>query len=327
VGGNKIYVKAGTYSVTSATANTSGGCVTLAATPTASTITKMVGYNASRGDGGTKPILRASGITAFTLITMGTASHLENLEIDGNSLTTSRGVAFVGTLSRAVNCKGENCTNSAFHATTNGNWLFGCEATGCATANAILSLSCYLCWAHGNTITAFGLGLNGNLAHSCVSSGNTGASTDGFGQTSAANGVQFINCTAYGNGRDGFRFTAGTIVKSAVNCLAVGNTGTGFNTTATDEGAVLYNCATQGNTGGDVSASLTNQSAAALTGDPFVASGSNNFALAANAAGTACRAAGLGAFPTGATTSYPDIGAAQHPDRQIHRPMLTGGAL
>src|SRR5262245_30698817 len=70
VGGNIIWVKTGTYTVTNATANVTVGCVSLTTGLTAN-VTRLVGYSASRGDGLGRPLLQASGIVAFNLVSLG----------------------------------------------------------------------------------------------------------------------------------------------------------------------------------------------------------------------------------------------------------------
>ena len=61
--GNRIWIKSGTYTISSATINISGGCFS-----TTSSVA-IEGYNSTRGDLGTKPILKVgAGVASATVI-------------------------------------------------------------------------------------------------------------------------------------------------------------------------------------------------------------------------------------------------------------------
>jgi len=87
VGGNLVYIKAGSYTISSATGNISGGTCSRGGVDIS-----FIGYNTVRGDMGTAPVLTASGISSFTVFTVGTANSIQaNLSIDCASLTSGRG--------------------------------------------------------------------------------------------------------------------------------------------------------------------------------------------------------------------------------------------
>jgi hypothetical protein len=306
VSGNTIWIKSGTYSITSATANVAGGCVSLTV-GTAAGATRLAGYGMTRGDNGTKPLLQAGSISAFTIVLGANATVAENVAVDGASKTTSAGFSVVA---RVYRCKASNCTNRGF--ATIGLAIY-CEATGCSSGNAFLNSTCFGCEAHGNTSTPF----FGGTCSDCLSYNNTGANTDGFSNN--GNSINFQNCTAFGNGRSGFNLTGTAVHSECINCVSVGNTAFGFTTVI--DGGLLLNCAAYNNTSGATNGfNGTNDFGSSglitLTTDPFVASASANFALNSTAGGgAACRAAGvIGAFPAGTTTGYQDVGAAQHQD-------------
>lgn len=311
VSGNKIWVKAGTYTVTSATSNISSGCVTLAA-GTAGAATHLEGYQATRGDKGSFPVIRSDSIiTTFVLLTMANATSVENLEYDGNSRTSSRGIDALSTNSLILRCRARNCTNSGFRATSNAPYFALCSATGCATQPAFLNTECWSCVAYSNTVSGFS---SNSPLQRCLSINNSGASSDGF--TGAS--LTCRNCVAYNNGRDGFRATSGTTVAPITNCIAESNAGWGFNASAAYDGIYLFNCAGYNNTSGNVSTNVTSgNNIGFVTGAAtfFVAAGSNNFAPS-----SAAKAVGLpgssGSYqlPDLSTLSYPDIGAAQASD-------------
>lgn len=311
VAGNTIYVKAGTYTVTSASTNISNGCLSVTAATAAANWTHLIGYNTSRGDGGTKPIIKADGvITTFILIACPSGATVENIEADGNSRTSSKG--FSG--DNFYKCRARNCTNSGYNLSTGGQRAILCEATTCSTQVAFNGAGTYVgCTAYSNTVTGFGA----SQCIACISANNTGASTDGFAPGSSR--ATLLNCTSYGNGRDGFRLTAVSNFGNAItNCVAVSNTGTGFNTSAAFDGGYLYNCAGFGNAA-NVSASITaanNVGFITLTATPFTNAAGNDFSLNNTAGGgAAVRAAGLiTSLPGLSTTNYADVGAAQHQD-------------
>ena len=307
---NQVFLKTGSYSVTSATANVSAGCFS---SPVSAVIE---GYDTVRGDlsapgaAGTRPTLTASGIATFTMVTGAGNTVMRNFILNGASLTSSRAVN--GSSMLISNVLVQNATNAAFFSTFASTTL-RCAVTGCATASPFQVAVAVDCEGYGNTIAPFTCLVNS--AHiRCIASGNTGATVDGF--TSAANTITLTNCVSYGNGRDGFRASAQGALYSS--CIAEGNSGAGWTLSAA--GSTLLNCAGYNNTSGNVV--TTSQTHAAqlgfitLTGSPFTNAAGGDFSLNTTAgAGAACRAAGYpGLLPRGTTTAYTDIGVAQHAD-------------
>lgn len=313
VNDNKVWVKAGTYSITSTSTNVAAGCVSVAVR------TIWEGYNATRGDLGTAPVLQASGISTATLFaTTGGQSHVRNLVADGASLTSLRGFSFaVGSL---YLCGGINCTNSGIVLTGSGVTAVRCYATGCSTATALTTTSggAYftVCVAYSNTVT----GVGGNAIR-CVSVNNSGASSDGFNSTLA------VSCTAYNNGRDGFRVVSSPTIW--LNCISEANGGYGFNGT-TGTGTVRISCATYNNTSGATNGTFAyDASNVTGSGSFFTNAAGADFSLNNTAgAGAAARAAGYpGALPYGGT-GYLDIGALQHADpAATYTSLLAGRGL
>src|SRR5262249_51842954 len=129
-----------------------------------------------------------------------------------------------------------------------------------------------------------------------------------------------LNCVAYNIANAtgaGFSFSSSGGNQLAVNCIAeavVGNAYTGGGNNSFDR---LINCAGYNNGANyTVADRLQVESFHALSGSPFVAAGSLNFALNSTAsAGAALRAAGFpSSWPGLSTSNYLDIGAAQHQD-------------
>lgn len=324
IGSNKIWIKNGTYTITSASTNVSGGCLTVKATSSNTEVTQCIGYNALRTDaptGATRPLLQASGISTFSIVTGGDSSsgaYIANLIVDGAGLTSSAGFT-AAFLSRFYRCTAKNCKNHGFNVSLSGVTMTWCDATGCATNPAFRAGHGLCCVAWSNTSTGFGSALDSSWTR-CLSVNNSGASSDGFSQGTGVS-IRLVECTAYGNGRDGMRFNAFStgVEARAEACLSYANTGTNFNASGAYGQARLEKCAA--GIGGVSSANVANLNLnmqagnITLTADPFTAKGSGDFSLNNTAGGgELCRASGVGAFPGISTTTYPDAGAAQHQD-------------
>ena len=322
IAGHTYWINAGTYTMTSATANIAAGTFK----PTGGsngTFTWVEGYTTVRGDrAGTRPILKVNAGVSTTVIvdlTTGTYNRCFWITVDGNAQTSSRGISS-GTVSYVAHCTGQNCTNSAFVANANNSCAtVDCSATGCSTQPAFLTTSGAVgvaCVAYSNTVTGFS-GADGKWVR-CLSYSNSGASSDGF--YSGSTRTMMFNCTSWGNGRSGFRSTTGNALVWT-NCVAVNNSGYGFDSDATiGFNPILQNCADFNNTSGAYT--TTNFSAGlifghiTLTGDPFTNAAAGDFSLnATSGAGAALRAAGFpSVLPVGLTSNYQDVGVAQHQD-------------
>jgi parallel beta-helix repeat protein len=317
--GNTVWIKAGTYSVTTASTNVAGGCVSDA---TGGAVVTWEGYNSTRGDLGTAPILQAgNAISTFTVfaVTSGSTagSIIRNITVDGAGLTGSQGFSLQrrGTYYQLT---AKNCKNIGINATGN-NVLVKCVATNVTGgAEAILCSQAYFCEAYSNTVPGFATSVTGAVFWGCLSYGNSGSTSDGFQLGSSENSL--INCVAYNNGRDGFRWGSGES-NLAINCIAEGTNAastTGFNATsaAIGAGVTRINCAAYNNAT-NVSANITGPAIGNVTGTTtfFVNAGSNNFALnSTSTGGGLLRALGIpGAFPAASSTGYIDIGAVQSP--------------
>lgn len=305
-----VYVKTGSYSITSASVSVTVGCFS----GTGKNNLRLIGYSTVRGDMGTPPVLTASGISAFTMITaLPSDSYVANFTLDGASLTTSRGID--ASAGRVVIYKvwAKNFTNTGLYGFNNLQSLFiSCRASGCGTQPATLISFGFLCEAYSNTVAGFGDGSAGTYLF-CIAYSNTGASSDGF--ANLTNNKFLMNCVAYANGRDGYRFTGQSTL---VNCIAEANTGVGIKITAGI--AQILNCAVYNNTGGDlVKLAATTELLLSLvtgTGSFFTNAASADFSLNNTAgAGASARAVGIpGVTPDGLSTGFLDIGAIQHAD-------------
>lgn len=296
LGSMNVYMKSGTYSITSATTNISGGCVTTSAIPI------IVGYSTNRNpiNTDTPPLINFGVSGVSLLVTRGTCM---NLAFSGNGQTTAH-VSATGDTTAYISCSFTQMNVAGV----------GGSYTNCtATANSAASLvgNCINCVAFANTATPFSV----LFADRCISINNTGTAA-GFAINSG-NPI-LNNCIAYGNGGDGFTTNSGR-VGTYLNCHAENNAGWGYNLNASFPIQAFFNCSAYNNTLGANNAGVKTIISGFITitaGSVFVNASGNNFALNnATNQGALLRAAGAPAsFPTLSTLSYLDIGAAQHQD-------------
>lgn len=306
VASNAIWIKAGTYAITATTA-VAGGILTPL------NLITIEGYNTVRGDLGTKPLLQASGISGATLLAVSTNDvTVRNVDLDGATLSTMRGVNVTGSRSRLQRIIVRNCPSGGI--TQASGIAIECYVTGCATSAFVSggANEYHACVAYDNTVTGFSL-IASCIATNCIADSNSGASSDGFFAGNNVSGP-FINCTAYNNGRDGFR--TASVQNSFINCIAESNAGRGFNNSGSNTGMVMLNCATYNNTSGGTGGTFSISSGNVTgTGSFFVDAPNQNFALNnTSGAGAAARAAGFPGALTVGGTGYLDIGALQHQD-------------
>ncbi len=299
------FIKAGTYTILSASTNIATGCLALPAADG-----RLVGYSTHRTvvNTDTQPILIFNaGLSTATFFATTGRQRIDNLTLDGNSQTTSKLVS-AGTLHFS------RCTLKNFTAASsvNGEWE-ECYVTGCSAAP--IAGPAIHCVATANTATPFTVG----PFFGCISYANTGATTDGFNLTVPA---QCVHCIAYGNGRDGFGPSTQVSAHPAayVNCIAEANTGYGYSGSTAGFSHLWRNCASYNNTAGLIRTTTETgiQLPAILVGSGsfFTSAASGDFSLNNTAgAGALLRAAGFpGLLPGGLTTGSQDIGAAQHAD-------------
>lgn len=287
---NIVYVKSGTYTLSTSTPGAGG--------PISTTLYILIeGYNSTRGDLGTKPVISAGAQTGITIVTAGGSSAqgvtIINLAVDGNNGTDNIGFNVFAGRASAYNCSAINCTTG--YAGSALGTIVKSYAESCTTgytngARKSVAKSCTT--GFSSTQTAF----SDCLAISC---------TTGF--TTTAQGQNFSNCTSYGASGDGF---SGSGPVTYVNCLAVSSGGYGFGATGLSR---LLTCANYAATSGATNGTpFVNKGFITLTADPFVNAAGGDFRLNATAGGgAALRSLGIGIY--GQTDSR-DIGAVQHTD-------------
>ncbi len=314
VTGNTIYVKNGSYTMSSGTANTNNGIFSVSV-GSDSALSAVVGYSTSRTINNTTtspPVFTASGISSVTMIRhTGTfcAFRFRNIVVNGASLSNVQG--FGGTSGSSTTfecCTAQNCS-TGFGGSTS---CVKCFASSCGVGFSG-GFSFHGCVANGGTGHGFTVATSAVMSD-CIASNKSGASSDGFNLSLSAGGA-ITNCTAYGNGRHGFNINNYPRGICLLNCISDSNGGWGITINSNAAHPALYNCATRNNTSGGIQQAVTGQEVGSITlsANPFTNAGAGDFSLNNTAGGgAACRAAGyLGAFLSGTTTSYGDVGAAQ----------------
>lgn len=322
VAGNDVHIKSGTYTLTTGTANVSGGRVneTTGGVDSAN-ISRWEGYGSTRGDKGTKPkiLVPAAGVTSITIfIASGNHMTVDNIEVDGAGKTSITGIDQQGTYQRVLRCKASNCTVKGILINNNGGvYAWACQVTGCSGTCGFEPGTLIDCEAYDNTTVGFLSGGGVGVMIRCIADSNTGASSDGFGRSSV--GYRAINCASYGNGRHGFATDgSGNFGGGFINCIAEGNGGWGWFTDASSPAVELLYCAGYNNTSGNYNSAQITAVVGFVTSSAtfFVDAPNGNFALNNTAGGGAdARAAGYpGLMPRGLSTFYNDIGVGNHAD-------------
>lgn len=303
---NTVWIKAGTYTQTSAASNVAAGRFNRTG--------YMIGYGATRGDNGGPPLLQADGvITNFIMVNLGGAGYVKNIKCDGNNRANSQAFG-LATTSKAGDCIAVNCTSIAFNNT---GVCVNCIASGCSTTTPFIGAGIYYgCVAKDNTVSGFRDGTFIN----CIADSNSGASSDGF--LVNITGQIVINCVAYNNGRHGFNCSLDA--QTIVNCIAEDNgasgTGTGFVGTGNPSGLIWANNAAFSNATADfnLGTGKNSENNSSITGSNsfFVDAPNGDFSLTnASGGGALARATGYPAtYNEGATPNFLDIGVSQHAD-------------
>ncbi len=298
--GDSIFVKSGSYTVTTATINVTGGCYS------SFNSIYIEGYNSLRGDLGTSPVLTASGISTFTLIATGNNALVANITCDAASL--SAGKCFTGFFTNWYRCLAKNGT-TGIDGGTQGRAHF-CAATGCSSFGFSGLIQACFCEAYSNA--ASGFTTTGTIIK-CLSYGNTGASSHGFNLSGSSVAT---GCVAYNNGASGFN-AASVQGVTCVDCVAELNAAYGFKFDSASR-SLLVNAATYNNTSGSILlTSATNtlniNPIPNTTGTFFVNAAAGNFAPNSTASQGALLHGISHVYRAGTTTDYSDSGV-QHQD-------------
>lgn len=338
VTGQDVFVLAGTYTITSSTANVSNGRVVPANGGASGTNPqRWIGYASRRNDnptGSSRPTITVSGVTSQRLVDFGSNSNIycANLVVDGADQTGITGIYGMSSLLAVVNCRTTRCLQGGVHL--GGGAALGCECDDCGDGAGYggafvvglgssfgFAINCYS-HDHNNNISGFS-GSNGyGIFVYCVADTIVGTGT-GFNAARLT-----VHCTNYNSGASAFTQSSATGIAANVNDLAVSAT-YGFNPASSGIFNLTAGIAGQGCTSGAWNAAYHYASAfggaySPLTpsGDPLADGAGGDFDLDSTL--------GEGAALTG--TAYPQSlpGAANttpKPSVGYSQPAASGGGL
>lgn len=304
ISGMRAYIRSGTYTLTSTTANVSGGRVSL---PN-QRMYLIEGYQTTRGDLGTPPEINAGTLTSFTIFStngfVGNGQQfIVNLQFNGNNRTGVVGYTNATYANKTYRCIAINCPGDGFTGLAG---AVECRASNCG--NGFTPAAGYLlnCIANNNTNDGFAGTSAGGAVINCISysNGRHGFLFPNFTNTA-------INCTAHGNTADGFVSTAYGSA-TLVNCIATNNGGIGFNLVTGSPDNFYLNCAGRNNTTNNMDTSpapFFNRGFITPTADPYQNAAGADFRLNSTAGGGAALRGQGSIIP--AQTDYRDIGAVQ----------------
>lgn len=327
VGGQKIYIKSGTYTVTAVVALGASGDDTNGAI-------SLIGYDAARGDNtGTRPIL-TSATNSVNLFSFAGKSRWNITNIKLTHTAATRGSGFCALTGTALYM---SLSNFVVDGCLNGFFAGNVSSDFSMQASRIENFLIQNCTNDGMQLGSAGdptVIRNGTI-YNCTGNGYSGGASlasnfldrvfistcGGKGVTIANSGassfrhVSIRNCAIYKNGGDGITSAITTAVGLGLeleNNVIYGNGGWGVN--LANASALLYankNNAYGTNTSGDRTGLAAGSGDVTGIADPLTSA--TNPTL--NAAGlTTCKAAGFpGAFISGGT-GYLDIGPLQHQD-------------
>lgn len=327
-----IYVEAGTYNITSSTANIAAGVLNFNQTGTLAVPNRMIGYTSTPGDGGKFTLALGAGL-AVTVVTMNNANsynEIWNVAITGNSTSGASALNAQGRSNLMSNFEISAFTGGGNHicSATNNFLLEYGRISGGATSNyAALSLG-------GQGVSVRGVDLSGNAGRgidmgstsggiialtNCIVRGLTTAEGKAFqNQTSML--MLCVNCIAYNCAADHYRTASTSSSMRLINCVSDMSGGYDFNPNATYDGSMIldnccYGTSARASTSGIYPAShapARMANCATFTADPWANAAGGDFTPnSTSGAGAVLRAAGIGPY---GQTSYVDIGAVQHQD-------------
>jgi hypothetical protein len=264
VSNDVIEIASGTYLITTTTKNVPGGRVS----PASGVI--------MRGVGPTRPILRASGVSSFTILSSPNPSEkilFEFLELDGDGLSNVHGYMSEGgsvKFTQIIDCVFRNLSKAVAEAQTDTS-IVRCFATNCTGSETFVTNAnaTYVdCVSYNNGGSGFG-GPNGQSRFvRCIASHNGGS---GFQFNNNNNGIS-VNCVSYKNAVHGFSSEGGSALGQVLlDGIGYGNTHWGLATESNNISTTL-GLATGSNGSGAYNSNSTKgilKNHIALSADPF----------------------------------------------------------
>ncbi len=340
--GDTLYVKAGTYTLTSGVTITAAQCGT-----TRAGATTIEGYVTTPGDtpdpASAPLITTAANSVVLLTYAAGTASAhlvLRSLKLTNTAATKAVGVlgttgagSAIGNITfdrvEIAGCSsGFSAANRVIIAYARKWVIRSSTGEGVLSAASVMVTGCVFedCKFIDNGSNGFNVGANATsfgVWVRCVFSGNAGV---GLIHAAQARTIthSLTGCTFEGNTGDGFQFTftTGTITLQASDCVFYGNGGYGLNMNGSGGGSIAYAHAygnAYGSNTSGASQGLTYESGAkSLSADPFTNAAAEDWSPNATpGAGALLRGAGNGGADIGAIQSTPSGGGSGGPPRVL----------
>ena len=300
--GDKIWVKAGTYNLTSTSTNVSGGAISL------SDRVDMEGYDSTTGDRAARPLLYGNSLSGSNMISYGTTTRglsdtatVANIDLDGTS-TWSRGFSTTGYLVTTSDCFVKNFSTGFY----GGSWFVKCKATNNTLYDFQAGGKCIFCYSYSSRVGFY----QPSLLQGCIV---TDASYIGF----RLQNTTCIDCIAY-NSVTGFTTPSNQEIHAFIRCIAVNNSSIGFNNFCSPMiQCAAYNNGTDFNETDPTKAVIFGN--ITITADPFTDAANADFTLNSDAGGGELLKNVQWTDASG-VTSYYDVGTYQ---REV--PASSGG--
>ncbi len=273
--GDVIYIKSGTYTLSTTSSNVSGGRLSV------SRGVSVEGYQTTAGDLAAKPVINAGTQAVASIISIDpfynliNGTRIKSIELDGNNVATN-GVQTANYVYLIETCVARNCT-TGFLGLQDTGAFYNCSAYDCtdgffnATATYCYAKSCGYGFRANNSV-------RGKAYFGCIADSST---NDGFVM---ANGYffSFMKCVAYNNGASGFN--ANFDIGQVVQCIASENSGYGYRLASGGGNSgcpLLIDSADYSNTlGRSISSGTTREVRAInLTADPFLSASTGDFRI------------------------------------------------
>lgn len=310
VNGMRAWIKTGTDTLSSGTANVSGGRFSIA-----NTNLFIAGYNAVRGDlnnafgSASRPTIDFGAQTLVTAFTLSDRALLANLIFDGQNGASNMGA--ISTASPIINCSAIDCPTGFTCAN-----IYYCSTLACGTGISANAGRVCGCVTIDSTVVGFNFGNQVLLINSV-------SINDAIAVIAAGVGIAIVNFTGHE--------AAGDCVNSAnfmniyMNSLFTSNVGDAIDFTNTTTAPTTFlgiNNAFRGNgavyettpPSAQITGSIT------VTSDPYTNEATDDLSPNNVADGGALlRNAGIDAF---GQTDNRDVGAVQHAD-----PVVSGATI
>ena len=269
--GDKIYIKEGTYNLTTASSNVSGGILYIARG------VQIEGYKTTIGDRAAKPVISTNGVTVSSPVVdfdypayNSLGNYVISLEVDGQNTASVGFENDANYTALLFDCVARNC-GYGFKGSFQSGVTYNCEAHDCTTSGFYQGNSVY-CWADSCQV---GFSSTTKNLDSCIASNSTSHGYD-VGNSYI---MTWKKCIAVNNGGDGFRGSYDIGYSSEM--IAVGNAGYGYHLGGANGTLIMFDCADYNNTSGRTINTNTSRDFRPinLTGDPFVNSAANDYRI------------------------------------------------